>query len=64
MGAICTAAVVASSQMPGLTNIADASPQDLVWGMKATFRVSVAMMGISTFLFAAALWMDDRRKRN
>jgi len=61
MGAVCTTAVMASAQLPRLTDIAGAPAPALVSGIAGTFRVAAVVLLVSSTLYVIALWIGWRR---
>jgi len=61
MGAICTAIVVMSTELPDLNDITKASASALVRGIGGTFRIASIIILVATALYLTVLWAERSR---
>ncbi|MBN1120018.1 MAG: DHA2 family efflux MFS transporter permease subunit [Anaerolineae bacterium] len=63
-GAIFSALVLTQVSLPVGADVTTAPPDVLVYGVAGTFRVTAAIIAVSTVLAAVALWIDSRQKKS
>jgi MFS family permease len=61
-GTAFTAWVLAAAAVPGLKDVAKASPQALVVGLSGVYRTAALLIIVSSVLAIVALYLDRRRR--